>query len=190
MGRSETGGNASSKLQTGKTRRRVVVGVVVFLAGAASLAFGQEAPMNFGALANLDEPLELGRQVRSLDPNRLEEALLQGNRQEQLGAIRGAVWLAAPEHALSALAEVAAQDDPLLAPEAVAAALRITERIDPLVLEDRELYGELTEAAEAFAAIAEDTSARRDLRQGAGFVAAALQGANAPGEESAPEDDR
>lgn len=154
--------------------------------GATILAFGLVAGgfgtavlgqgLELGRLATTTEPLELAREVHRGDPAALIAALGEGNREEALGALRGAPWLDAPEEALLPIAALAAQDDPLLAPEAIAAALRIAQRLDPMVLGDREVFGELREAGEAFQAIAEDGALRRDLRQGAGFVAAALLG--------------
>jgi len=118
------------------------------------------------------DPMELGRVVRAYGDDAVREAL--GSPE----GIRATPWLDAPEEVLPALAEIAAGDDPLLAPLATRAAHRIAERLDPVELHRREVYGAIDAAG--FTAIAEDETARADLRRLAGVTAELLDGLDRP----------
>lgn len=102
-------------------------------------------------------------------------AITEGSLVERLRAIRHAPELAIAPLALPSLAGVAAGDDPILAPAAASAAWRIARvlELDALLAEEFDL-APLREARGAYLAIANDESARPDLRQLAGFVADAL----------------
>jgi len=95
----------------------------------------------------------------------------------QLGAVLAAPWLHAPESCLERLAELAAGRDPRLAPEAVSAAWRIAQALDPRDLAAREVeIAVVTRGRDAFARVAEDGTVRPDIAHVAAFVAAELTG--------------
>jgi hypothetical protein len=108
-------------------------------------------------------------------------AIAEGDVAERLRAIRSIPGLEVAPLALPALAPIAAGDDPILAPAAASAAWRIARALDLDALMADELdLAPLREARAAYLALANDESARPDLRQLAAFVADALAQLDAP----------
>lgn len=90
-------------------------------------------------------------------------------------AVSGCRFLHAPERALPALAELAAGRDPDLAPAAMRAILAIVLELDRADLDAREHDGdELPRTRETLTALAEDDTARPDLRRAAETALAQL----------------
>lgn len=116
---------------------------------------------------------------------RAEDAALttmsEGSVAERLRAIQRAPELEVAPLALPVLAPIAAGDDPILAPAAASAAWRIARALDRDALDAEELdLAPLRDARAAYLALANDESARPDLRQLAAFVADALAQLDAP----------
>lgn len=108
-------------------------------------------------------------------------AITEGDVAERLRAIQHAPELEIAPLALPTLAPVAASDDPILAPAAASAAWRIARALDLDALHAEELdLGPLRDARAGYLALANDESARPDLRQLAAFVADALAQLDAP----------
>jgi len=131
------------------------------------------------ALAVADDPPELAA-VNDLDPMALARAVDRGGDDLVLdalasdpspAAIAAAPYLSAPELALPRLVELAAGRDPWLAPAAMRAVVRITERPLRQELTRRETDpAELDAVAEALQALENDEAARPDLRVGAALA--------------------
>lgn len=108
-------------------------------------------------------------------------ALTEGDLPERLRAIQRAPELDAAPLALPVLAPIAAGDDPILAPAAASASWRIARSLDLDALMADELdLTPLRDARAGYLALANDESARPDLRQLAAFVADALAQLDAP----------
>lgn len=89
----------------------------------------------------------------------------------RLAAVRASAWLRAPEAALGTLATLAAGRDPDLAPAAMLALVRISETLSRADLDAREADDAAVQAAlEPLASLANDATARADLRQAAARV--------------------
>lgn len=148
------------------------------LALALALALPASVPAQLAGdtspLATLGDPLELARYVDSVGDDRVLAAFESGAFAERLGAIRASRWLAEPERALGPLAELAAGDDPDLAPAAARAGGHIAERLNHDSLRAREADFALLDGG-PWAALAADESARADLRAIGERVAAALR---------------
>ena len=126
----------------------------------------QDAPISVG------DPLELRRVARSIG----EAGLLARMAQGEVQAIRAAGHVDAPEAVLARLAEIAGGDDPVAAPAAASAALRL--ELDPLDIEAREVLPEpLREARAGWARLEADETARADLRRVAGIMRGRLDAA-------------
>ncbi|GAB4197523.1 MAG: hypothetical protein OHK0013_05750 [Sandaracinaceae bacterium] len=134
------------------------------------------------AMVQSSDPLELARVVDRLG----DEAVLArlgpvgGEGAPALpivmAAVRASPWLHAPEAALPRLAELAGGRDPDLAPAAMLAVVRIAERLTRAELDGREASdAPITAALPALAALAEDATARNDLRRAASRARALLQ---------------
>lgn len=99
----------------------------------------------------------------------------------RLAAVRAAPRMQAPERALEGLARIASGRDPDLAPAAALSMLEIARALDPRDLDAREVMREeLAPARAAAARLAEDESARGDLRRAAGIVVELLGALGAP----------
>ncbi|MAQ17375.1 MAG: hypothetical protein CMN30_21585 [Sandaracinus sp.] len=128
-------------------------------------------------LESLGDPLEIERYVDTNGDDAVVEALTNEDArlESRLGAIRAAPWLTGPERALGPLARLAAGDDPDLAPAAGRAGQRCAEAIavDGLTAreEDPAILGE---AAAEWQAVADDETARPDVRAVAAATAQAL----------------
>jgi hypothetical protein len=122
------------------------------------------------------DPLEMARRVQRMGDSAVLTRLQKDRSVAvQLAAIRGARWMRAPESALGRLATLASGRDPDLAPAAVRACWRIARRLDPVALQRREVnLAALRPARQRLAALAEDASARGDIRRMAAFAADAL----------------
>lgn len=108
-------------------------------------------------------------------------ALTEGTTVERLRALRAVSSIDGAHRALPLLAPIAAGDDPNLAPAATAAAWRIARALDLDTLLSEEVDVEaLRQSAAAWTALANDESARADLRQLAAFVSDALAKLGAP----------
>lgn len=127
------------------------------------------------ALATLGDAIELGRQVEVMGDDAVLEALESDRLELRLGALRAARWLAEPERALPTLGALAAGDDPDLAPAAARAAGQIAEslRHDDLLAREADLA---RLDGSAWQALADDESARPDLRGVGARVAQVLAG--------------
>lgn len=102
-------------------------------------------------------------------------ALDEGDLGARLQAIRATPFDPVPEAALLPLARIAAGRDAALAPAAAVAAYRIADSLSRASFDAHESDPEeLVRAKQAFTAIAQDGSARADLRRLAGYVASAL----------------
>ncbi len=148
-----------------------LLGLMGLLAGSAPV-HAQPRPADPLALVQSSDPLELARVVDRLgDPAvlaRLGTAESPIDVAVTLAAVRACPWLHAPELALPRLVELAAGRDPDLAPAATLAVVRIAERLSRPELESREASDEpLRAAMTGLTALAEDTTARADLRRGA-----------------------
>lgn len=122
------------------------------------------------------DPLELGRFVQNHGDAyvlaRLDATLPTDTR---LAAVTATPWLAEPEQALEPLTKMASGSDPHLAPGAAWAAHRIAADLDPFSLARREvLLSSLSAPIRRLRALAQDDSARRDVRRVAAFAADAL----------------
>lgn len=163
---------------------RWVVGVTTAIVAIGALpgAHGQDGDP-FAAAGS--DPMELARVVDRIGDDRVI-ALLGDETPAavQLGAVRAATQLRAPERALEALARIAAGRDPDLAPAAAMSILEIARALDPQALDAREtMRDELTPARAALAPLAADQTARADLRRIAGMAEDALAALGVPAPE-------
>lgn len=145
------------------------------MAGLTADAQDAESPAMVAMLATSD-PMELSRLV-----DRLGDAeILEGFAQERSlaarwGAARAAARMQVPALALGPLAAMASGRDPDLAPAAAASARSICASLDPQALDAAEVGpADLTEARQSFEALANDASARPDLRRVAAICGAAI----------------
>jgi len=108
-------------------------------------------------------------------------AITEGDVADRLRAIQRTSELEVAPLALPVLAPIAAGDDPILAPAAASAAWRIARalELDALIADELDLTP-LRDARAGYLALANDASARPDLRQLAAFVADALAQLDAP----------
>lgn len=121
-------------------------------------------------------PVELARWVDREGDAAVLDALTSADRQTRMLALRAAPWMHGPEAALGALAGLARGRDPVLAPEAARAAMRIALALDRDGLARREaVLADLQAAAATLDALADDDTARPDLRAAARAAATALR---------------
>lgn len=167
-----------------RARKRLLL--IALASGIAGSSSAQEhaQPDPFEAVVTAD-PMELARVVDRLGDGAVIARLGEEKpRAVRLAAARATPFLREPERALEALAVVAAGRDPLLAPAAAHAALTITRALDPDELARREVDpASLIGARDRLAALAQDESARPDLRIAAGIARERLEalGARSPG---------
>lgn len=134
------------------------------------------------ALVVSGDPLELARMVDRLGDDAVRARLGEAGADTAgldpaivLAAVRASPWLHAPEEALPRLVEIAAGRDPDLAPAAMLAIVRIAEALDRPTLDAREASDEaITASLAPLAALADDATARADLRRAASRAAALL----------------
>ncbi|MCU0671204.1 MAG: hypothetical protein MUE69_00280 [Myxococcota bacterium] len=108
-------------------------------------------------------------------------AITEGEVADRLRAIQRTPELEVAPLALPTLSPIAAGDDPILAPAAASAAWRIARALDLDTLRAEEVdLGPVHDARAGYLALANDESARADLRQLASFVADALAQLDAP----------
>jgi hypothetical protein len=190
---------ASPSKTTAKPGRRsavraVAIGTALALAGTRILvsltvrASAQDGVDPLLATGSSD-PLELARVVDRIgDAALLERLGGEGTPTDvRLAAIRASVALRAPERALEPLATIARSRDPDLAPAAAMAFLAIARDLDPRALDAREvLRGELVPARTALEALADDESARADLRRAALLALDALTALGVPSAQARP----
>ncbi|MFK7992313.1 MAG: hypothetical protein AB8I08_40205 [Sandaracinaceae bacterium] len=135
------------------------------------------------AAAGSHDPMELARAVDRLGDEALLTRLSDDDRATRLTAIRASPWMRGPELALDPLSELAIGRDPELAPAAMQASVRIARGLDAGTLFVRESPPEgLQGAAARYRALADDDTARPDLRAAARVVVAQLADAGASGE--------
>jgi hypothetical protein len=152
----------------------LVVALAASLSGPAARA--QSAPATDPLTSALDaDPLDLARAAHRAGDALVLARLGHGSVAQQLGAVRCAPFLAAPESALGLLSVIATGRDPDLAPEAVRAALTIARALtlEDLARREAELSG-LLPARAALRRLSADASARGDLRRAAAAAAGAL----------------
>ena len=152
--------------------------LLLIIAVATGAAASAQPPDPFAAIDDAD-PMELARVV----DRRGDDAVLRRLGDEtpypaRLAAIRAAPFMEGPELALAPLARLAAGRHPHLAPAAARSALAIARGLDAQALARREvLPSTLAGAARGYDALAEDETARADLRVAAGIVHAQLRAA-------------
>jgi hypothetical protein len=163
--------------------RGTVVAIVMIALGASA-----QAPDPLVA-AGTSDPLRLASIVDRIGDDAVLERLtgeeIAGDA--RLAAVRAAPRMQAPERALEPLAALAIGRDPDVAPAAALSMLEIARALDPRDLDAREVMREeLAPARAAAARLAEDETARGDLRRAAGIVVellGALGAAGAPPSE-------
>ena len=128
------------------------------------------------------DPLELARAADRLGDAAVLARLVEGRPTPiRLAAIRATPWLDAPEQALAPLAAIAIGRDPDLAPAAAVSILRIARALDAQALDGRETHpSELHDARVAIQALADDATARADLRRMAELAVDALAAIGVP----------
>lgn len=126
--------------------------------------------------------MELARAVDRLGDDAILERLGDDrSRSVRIAAIRATPYLAYPERALERLAALAAGRDPDLAPAAAIAALEIAEHLTPDDLMRREVEpASLRDARRALRRLADDHTARADIRAVAARAAAQLEAIGVP----------
>ena len=144
---------------------------------ALALALPSRAQPSSDPLTSLGDPLELARYVESIGDAAIVERLgaEETPLDERLGAIRAARWLEAPERALAGLALLAGGDDPDLAPAAARSGQTCarTITVDDLAARESDL-DLLASAAAQWQRVADDESARADIRAAAAMTAQSL----------------
>jgi hypothetical protein len=162
--------------------RRVPGLLLAALVAAASTGSAQE-PDPLAAVEDAD-PMALARVLDRLGDDAVLERLGgDAAPAARLAAIRAAPFMTGPELALEPLGALAAGRHPHLAPEASRAALAIARDLDAADLARREQPADtLAPAAAAFGALADDATARPDLRTAATQVVARLRAAGVPTE--------
>jgi hypothetical protein len=153
-------------------------GILVLVAAVPALAQDGPGPHGLAAVQDLD-PLEIELRVRRSGDDAVLALLREeahASFEQRLTVIEGARWLRAPECALEPLARIAAGRDSILAPRASAVALDMVRELSADQLTRRDvLWFEIQPARDRFALIAEDSSARPDLRLVAAMVVDALE---------------
>lgn len=144
-----------------------------FLLLAPSLALAQDDPF----ARDDGDPMELARLVDRYGDDAVIERLADDRpRIVRLYAIRAAPYMRWPERALDRLAQLAAGRDPDLAPAAARSALAIAESLTIDELARREVDpSSLGDARTALRAVADDRTARADIRAVCARAAAALE---------------
>lgn len=141
--------------------RGLALGLLLVAASA-----GAQADDALAATVDPD-PMELARAAR-----RAGDAAVLSRLDASITAIRAAPELPAPELAVPTLADVAAGRDPWLAPAAAQSLLRITRDLTALGLDRREAdVAGLVDASARLGALADDETARADLRVAARLAA-------------------
>ena len=162
--------------------------VLLGLFGGLGSAGGQPAR---DPLADLGDPLELERHADRVGDDAILAHLAPDADAPfalRMGAIRAAPWLDAPERALEPLAALAAGDDPDLAPAAAFASQRIAVglQVDDLVAREVDPSYPVG-LASAWRVVADDESARPDIRRLAAATASTLASFLGAGDASAEE---
>ncbi|MFW5924905.1 MAG: hypothetical protein ACOC9O_04355 [Myxococcota bacterium] len=136
----------------------------------------EERPIDPIVAVSNGDPLELGRFVERHGDRYVVARLGDGHPVDtRLAAVRATPWLDAPERVLDPLSGMAAGRDPHLAPAAAWAAYRITSDLDGIAASQREvMWPALASALRNLRRLADDGTARRDLRRVAAFAADAL----------------
>lgn len=131
--------------------------------------------------AHAQEPARSATEARWRAEDAALTTMSEGDVAVRLRAIQRAPELEVAPLALPVLAPISAGDDPILAPAAASAAWRIARALDRDALDAEELdLAPLRDARAAYLALANDESARPDLRHLAAFVADALAQLDAP----------
>ena len=147
-----------------------VIGTWCFLLWLSGSFLQAQPPIDQRGSRSAD-PMELARRAQTLGDENVLRQLEERSVSRRLEAIRMTPWLDRPERALLFLAPIAVGKDPLLAPAAVLNAYRIARRIDPQELSAWEIAGhEFIDVKQLFQRLADDPSARPDLRYLAGWI--------------------
>jgi hypothetical protein len=164
----------------GPMRRRLAP-TLVFLFSAVSLSASAQPADPLASIADAD-PMTIARTVDRIGDAEVLARLAQSQpRAVQVAAMRAVPFMDGPEAALPSLTEVAAGRDPHLAPEAARALLDATEGLTAEGLARREAdLGELTETASRLERIADDETARADLRAACALAAGRLRALGPP----------
>lgn len=146
------------------------------LAVAVQARAAEERPIDPIVVVSNGDPLELGRFVERHGDRYVVVRLGDAHPADtRLAAVRATPWLDEPERVLETLSGMAAGRDPHLAPAAVWAAYRIASDLDGIAAARRELiWPTLAAAQRNLRKLADDGTARRDLRRVAAFAADAL----------------